>query len=307
MQQPVLVILAAGLGSRYGGLKQMDPLGPDGEIILDFSAYDAMRAGFREVVFIIKKENERDFRELIDRGIGKKLRVSYAFQSLEDLPGGYTAPAGRVKPWGTAHAVWSARAYLDRPCAVLNADDYYGPDAFVKIYHYLSLQQPADEHRLRCAMVGYVLKNTMTDNGSVARGICEASADGYLRSVVEHTRIAWENGVPCDTLETGEKLALSPDAVTSMNFWGFPAGIVQEIEREFPTFLEQVAAENPMKAEFFIPTLVDALLQQDRATVRVLTSTDRWFGVTYREDKPGVQAALRALKEQGVYPKRLWD
>ncbi len=307
MQQPILVILAAGLGSRYGGLKQMDPLGPDGEIILDFSVYDAMRAGFREVVFIIKKENEQDFREIVDRGIGKKMRVSYAFQSLEDLPEGYAVPEGRAKPWGTAHAVWSARAYLDRPFAVLNADDYYGPDAFVKIFHYLSLQQPACADRLSCAMVGYVLKNTMTDNGSVARGICEASDDGYLRSVVEHTKIAWDHGVPCDKLETGEKLALSPEAVTSMNFWGFPAGIVQEIEREFPQFLEHAAAENPMKAEFFIPTLVDSLLRRDRATVKVLTSSDRWFGVTYREDKPGVQAALRDLKEQGVYPKRLWE
>lgn len=299
--EPILVIMAAGLGSRYGGLKQMDPLGPDGEIILDFSCYDAWRAGFRKVVFIIKKENEADFRAIVERGIAKKMEVRYAFQSLDDLPAGYSIPEGRVKPWGTCHAVYAARDLIDAPFAVLNADDYYGPEAFRVIYGFL--KELDDAKPYQTAMVGYILKNTMTENGSVARGICQADDNGLLTQVVERTKIAWVDGVPHDDV-AGD---ISPEAICSMNFWGFPAALVSEIGKQFPAFLDKAAAENPLKGEFFIPTFVDGMIHKGEAVCKVLSSRDRWFGVTYHDDKPGVMEAFRQLKADGLYPRQLWD
>ena len=301
LKKPILVIMAAGLGSRYGGLKQMDPLGPDGEIILDFSCYDAMRAGFEDVIFIIKKENEADFRALVEPGIGKKMNVRYAFQDLGDLPEGFTVPEGRVKPWGTCHAVYAARDLIDAPFAVLNADDYYGPEAFKVLYDFLCTVD--DARPLRTAMVGYILKNTMTENGSVSRGICTANAEGLLTGVVERTKIAWKDGVPVDEAAG----PISADSICSMNFWGFPAAVVSEIGKDFPAFLRRAAAENPLKGEFFIPSFVDLLIHDGRASCKVLSSHDKWFGVTYHEDRPGVMEAFRQLKADGLYPKGLWD
>lgn len=301
MKKPVLVIMAAGLGSRYGGLKQMDPLGPDGEIILDFSCYDAMRAGFEDVVFIIKKENEADFRALVEPGIGRKMNIRLAFQDINDLPDGFSVPEGRSKPWGTCHAVYAARDLIDAPFAVLNADDYYGPEAFRVLYDFLCA---IDNTRpFTTAMVGYILKNTMTENGSVARGICSADANGMLTQVVERTKISWQGGVPVD-----ETAGMIPaDSICSMNFWGFPPAVVEEIGKDFPAFLQKVAVENPLKGEFFIPSFVDAMIHDGRAACKVLSSRDKWFGVTYHDDRPGVMEAFRQLKADGVYPKHLWD
>lgn len=300
MKKPILVIMAAGLGSRYGGLKQMDPLGPDGEIILDFSCYDAMRAGFEDVVFIIKKENEEDFRALVEPGIGQKMRIHLAFQDINDLPDGFSVPEGRVKPWGTCHAVYAARNLIDAPFAVLNADDYYGPEAFRVLYDFLCTID--DSRPFNTAMVGYILKNTMTENGSVARGICSADENGMLTHVVERTKISWQNGVPVD--ETAG--VISANSICSMNFWGFPPAVVSEIGRDFPAFLQRIETENPLKGEFFIPSFVDAMIRDGRASCKVLSSHDRWFGVTYHDDRPGVMEAFKQLKADGLYPKHLW-
>ena len=305
MKKPVLVIMAAGMGSRYGGLKQIDPVDEQGHIIMDFSIFDAKRAGFEKVVFIIKKENEKDFREVIGKRMAKHTEVAYVFQDLHNLPEGFSVPEGRVKPWGTAHAVLSAIDEIDGPFAVINADDYYGRHAFQTIYDYLSTHE--DDDKYRYTMVGYELQNTVTDNGHVARGICQVSADGKLEGIQERTRIEKREGKIAFTEDDGETWTYVPgETLVSMNMWGFTRSILEEIQKGFPAFLEKGLAENPMKCEYFLPTVVDNLEKAGRAEVSVLSSKDKWFGVTYKEDKPVVVEAIRKMKEDGLYPEKLW-
>lgn len=297
--------MAAGMGSRYGGLKQIDAISDQGEIILDFSLYDAMMAGFEDVVFVIKKENEEDFRALIDERAGKHLNVKYAFQDINDLPEGYSVPEGRVKPWGTGHAVMSARKVVDGPFVVINADDYYGAGAFQSIYDYLSQAEDGDKYNF--CIVGYNLEKTLTENGHVARGICTVDERGMLDDIVERTKIMRRGDEIQFTEDDGETWTSLPEGTTvSMNFWGFTNSFLKELEAGFPAFLDKALAENPLKGEYFLPAVVDKLIKEGRAEAKVLKSDDRWYGVTYKEDKPGVVAALQSMKDKGLYPEKLW-
>ncbi len=305
MKQPILVIMAAGMGSRYGGLKQIDPVDEQGHIIMDFSIYDAKRAGFEKVVFIIKKENEQDFREAIGDRIAKVMDVAYAYQDLRHIPEGFEVPQERVKPWGTAHAVLSAKDEIDGPFAVINADDYYGREAFAKIYDYLRSHE--DDDKYRYAMVGYHLENTLTENGHVARGICEVDEHDELVSVTERTRIEKRGQGAAYTEDDGMTwVSLPSNTIVSMNMWGFTAGFLGEIKKRFAAFLEKGLKENPLKCEYFLPAVVSSLLYEDRAAVAVLTTSDKWYGVTYKEDKPVVEYAVRSFKQAGFYPEKLW-
>ena len=307
MLKPVLVVMAAGMGSRYGGLKQLDPIDDNGHVILDYSVYDARRAGFETVVFVIKPEIEEDFRALVGSRIEKVMEVKYVFQRADDLPDGYTVPEGRAKPWGTAQAVLAARDVVDGPFAVINADDYYGPEGFEEIYNYL-LHHPDTPGMYEYAMVGYLLKNTVTEHGSVARGVCTETASGYLHSVVERTKIIQGDRCAQYTEDDGQSWNdLCEDDIVSMNLWGFQRSYLQEAWAGFPAFLDKALAENPLKAEYFLPAVVSGLLSQHKARVKVLRSNDRWYGVTYKEDKPGVMAALQELREKGLYPEKLWE
>ena len=306
MKKPALVILAAGMGSRYGGLKQMDPMDPMGHAIIDYSIYDAKRAGFGKVVFVIKKAIEKDFKETIGARVPEGMEVCYAYQEVDALPKGYNVPEGRVKPWGTAHAVLCAKPFINEPFAVINADDYYGVEAFKLIYDYLSTH--ADDDKYRYTMVGYHLANTVTDNGYVSRGVCETNENGELISVTERTRIEKYNGGVAYTEDDGNTWVQVPDDTTvSMNMWGFTKSILEEIKAGFPAFLDKGLQENPMKCEYFLPTVVSNLLAEDKATVSVLKSADKWYGVTYKEDKPVVVAAIQRMKDEGLYPQHLWE
>ena len=307
MNKPVLVIMAAGMGSRFGGLKQLEPIDDNGHVILDYSVYDARRAGFETVVFVIKHEIEQDFREKVGNRIAKVMDVKYVFQQMDDLPAGYTVPEGRAKPWGTAQAVLAARDVVDGPFAVINADDYYGPEGFEEIYNYL-LHHPDTPGMYEYAMVGYLLKNTVTENGSVARGVCTETASGYLHSVVERTKIIQGDRCPQYTEDDGETWNdLCEDDIVSMNLWGFQKSYLEEAWAGFPAFLDKALEENPLKAEYFLPAVVSSLLSQHKARVKVLRSNDHWYGVTYKEDKPGVMSALAELREKGLYPEKLWE
>lgn len=306
MKKPVLVIMAAGMGSRYGGLKQIDPIDKQGHIIMDFSIFDAKRAGFEKVVFIIKKENEADFKEAVGKRMEAVMEVEYVFQDLHNIPEGFEVPEGRVKPWGTAHAVLSAIDVVDGPFAVINADDYYGRDAFQKIYDFLSTTE--DDEKYRYTMVGYQLKNTVTENGHVARGVCTVDENDYLVKVEERTRIEKRGDGIAFTEDDGETWQELPiDSVVSMNMWGFSASFLKEIKAGFAAFLEEGLAKNPMKCEYYLPSVVTKLLVEDRATVTVLETTDKWYGVTYKEDKPLVMAAIQEMKEKGIYPEQVWE
>ena len=306
MNKPVLVVMAAGMGSRFGGLKQLEPIDDNGHVILDYSVYDARRAGFETVIFVIKQEHEELFREKIGDRMSKVMEVKYAFQRSDDLPEGYSVPEGRVKPWGTAQAVLAVRDLVDGPFAVVNADDYYGPEGYEEIYNYL-LHHPDTPDMYEYAMVGYLLKNTVTENGSVARGVCTETASGYLHSVVERTKIIKGDRCPMYTEDDGLTWHdLCEDDIVSMNLWGFQKSYLEEAWAGFPAFLDQALAENPLKGEYFLPTVVSNLLSQHKARVKVLRSNDKWYGVTYKEDKPGVVAALAELREKGVYPAELW-
>ena len=306
MEKPVLVVLAAGMGSRYGGLKQMDAVGGHGQSIIDYSIYDAKRAGFETVVFVIKREMEADFRQAVGDRISRGMNVRYAFQALDDLPEGYRLPPERKKPWGTTHAVMAARDVVDGPFAVINADDYYGPEAFRKIFDYISAH-PDQPGCCQYAMVGYRLGNTVTENGSVARGICQVSGEGFLEEVVERTCIEKDGANARFSTDGGASWQpLAGDTMVSMNFWGFQRSFLDEAVARFPHYLDQILAENPEKGEFFLPLLVSEMIERGRAQVQVLSSADKWFGVTYREDKPSVVAALREKTEQGLYPENLW-
>lgn len=304
MNRPVLVIMAAGMGSRYGGLKQIDPVDDKGHIIMDFSIYDARRAGFEKVIFIIKKENEDSFREAVGDRVSKYMEVVYAYQEIENIPHGYKVPEGRVKPWGTAHAVYSCKDLIDGPFAVINADDYYGREAFELIYDYLSTHE--DDDKYRYTMVGYQLGNTVTDNGHVSRGVCDMNEKGELVSIHERTRIEKHDGGIAYTEDNGETWVQVPaDTIVSMNMWGFTNSILGEIEAGFHAFLDEGLKSNPMKCEYYLPSVVSGLLEADRAAVSVLASADKWYGVTYKEDKPVVVAAIQKMKKEGLYPDGL--
>lgn len=307
MKKPVLVVMAAGMGSRYGGLKQIDPIDKDGDIIIDFSIYDAIQAGFEKIVFIIKKENEADFRAAIGDRMSKHIQVEFVFQDLHNLPEGFTVPEGRVKPWGTGHAVLSCLNEIGGPFVVINADDYYGTHAFKMAYDFL-IQAEEDSAPAQYMMVGYRLENTLTDNGYVSRGVCETDENGYLADINERTHIEKRDGGAAYTEDDGKTwTALPVDAPVSMNMWGFTGGFMKELEARFPVFLEKNIPVNPLKCEYFLPFVVDELLKEKKATVKVLTTQDKWYGVTYKEDKPVVVAAIQSLKDQGLYPQGLWD
>lgn len=305
MEKPVLVILAAGMGSRYGGLKQIDPIDGQGQKIIDFSMYDAKRAGFEKVVFIIKKENEKDFRECVGDRVSGHLEVEYVYQELDRVPEGFRIPEGRVKPWGTAHAILCCKDVLKGPFAVINSDDYYGRSAYDTLYRFLTTHQDDEKHRY--AMVGYELGNTLTENGSVARGCCVTDEKGFLKTIAERTKIVkTEDGAAYteDDGATWEPIGLNTPV--SMNMWGFSASILEELDAAVGRFFAEEVEKNPLKAECFLPIEVGRLLEQEKATVEVLSSRDKWFGVTYKEDKPFVMESIARLKAEGVYPDVLW-
>ena len=298
--KPTLLVLAAGMGSRYGGLKQIDPVGPNGEIILDYSIFDAIRAGFGKVVFVIRKDIEQEFRSLVSSRWENKIQVEYAFQQLDALPAPFTVPEGRVKPWGTGHAILSAAELINEPFAAINADDFYGKSAYALLGKVLSEDTDANTHY----MVGYPLKKTLSEFGTVARGICRTE-NGILAEVVERTKIASTgNGTACFDDGEGTVIDFTGDEIASMNFWGFKPSLFAELKTRFVTFLEKQGKE--LKSEFFIPFVVEELIAEKKAQVKVLESEDAWFGVTYREDKPAVQSNIRKLIESGVYPENIF-
>lgn len=306
MKKPILVVMAAGMGSRYGGLKQMDPIGENGEIIMDYSLFDAVQAGFEKVVFVIKKELMEDFKQVVGNKASENLEVHYAFQELSDIPGEFNIPEGRQKPWGTGHAVLAARKYIDAPFAVINADDYYGAEAFKKIYEFLSGAEDTDKKHF--AMVGYNLMNTLSEHGHVARGVCSVDSEGMLIGITERTKIENHNGCPQYTEDDGRTWESLPEnTVVSMNMWGFTESMVGALKNGFIQFLRDEVPGNPMKSEFFLPFVVNDLLHGGEADVKVLASADKWFGVTYKEDKPVVIEAVKRLTQQGVYPSPLWE
>ena len=300
MKNPELVIMAAGMGSRYGGLKQIDKVDDYGHIIIDFSIYDAIKAGFKEVTFIIKKEIEREFREVMDAHLeGKDIKVKYVYQEIDKLPDGYSVPEGRRKPWGTAHALLCCLGTVNAPFAVINADDYYGAHAFEKIYNFL--KNTNDDGKYHYAMVGYRIKNTVTEQGTVSRGVCELD-NGMLTSVTERTKI----GIRGDEIyytEDDTDYSLDPETLVSMNLWGFTPSYLEECRARFPKFLDENLTKNPEKCEFFLPSVVSELITEGKADVRVLDNEDKWYGVTYKEDKVDVVNAFRELTAKGVYPE----
>jgi len=304
MDKPVLVILAAGMGSRYGGLKQMDPVDAQGHKIIDFSIYDAHKAGFEKVVFIIKHEMEADFRELVGNPISKYMEVEYVFQDLTDVPGYFEIPEGRVKPWGTTHAIMRCQEAINGPFMVINADDYYGKDGYKLMYNFLT--ETIDDNSAY-AMVSYELGKTLTEKGSVTRGVCNVDANGNLSHVVETKGLVkTADGAAYSEDDNTELIPIGIDVPVSMNMWGFKPGLFVEFGEAMDKFFKEKVAANPLKAECLIPTEVDELIKAGRATVKVLTSTDRWFGVTYKEDKPFVMDSIKALKDAGEYPEKLW-
>ncbi|WP_053983026.1 nucleotidyltransferase family protein [Niameybacter massiliensis] len=302
MKEPILVIMAAGMGSRYGGLKQIDPITQQGEIIIDFSIFDAIRAGFKRAVLIIKGEHEQDFRDVIGNRIADFIEVQYAHQELTTLPQGYTVPEGRTKPWGTTHAIWCCKDRVDAPFVVLNADDYYGPEAFVHMYRHLCQVQEngMDEY----AMVGYILDNTLTDHGHVTRGVCKMEGE-YLSEIVERKQIERQEGV-VRYMDKGTWVDVDPNSLVSMNMWALTPAVFAQLEEDIVDFLAHEVPLDVEKSECLIPTTIGELIEKQKAKVKVYASHDTWQGVTYKEDKPQVMAALAKLKEEGKYPERLW-
>lgn len=306
-EKPTLVIMAAGMGSRYGGLKQIDPVDAEGDKIIDFSIFDSQKAGFGKVIFVIKEETREAFEESVVKRLNGKVETAFAYQKLENLPEGFSVPEGREKPWGTAQAVLAAKDLIDGSFAVINADDFYGREAYVKMADFL--KNTEDDEKYRYAMVGFILKNTLTENGYVSRGICSVSEDGCLSDVVERTQIEKDGDKAKFTEDGGNSwTALSGNEAVSMNFWGFGKSILPELEEAFKDFLAKLPeAPNPLKAECYLPSVVDSLIKKDKASAKVLESADRWFGVTYKEDKAKVREEIEKLKDAGVYPRNLWD
>ena len=301
--EPILIIMAAGMGSRYGGNKQLDQITPQGDIIMDFSLYDAYQAGFRRVCFIIKHEFEEVFKEHIENGAGKKYETHYVFQDVADMPEGFSVPEGRGKPWGTGHAVLETKDYVDAPFAVINADDYYGKEGFVKIYEFLTTKADASHN----CMVGFKIENTLSDNGTVSRGVCKAK-DGMLADIEERLKVGKEaDGSITDTLPDGTKEVIPHDAPVSMNLWGFGREYMDVLEKDFVEELANIMETNPLKGEFYIQTPINKQIADGSATYEILSSSDKWFGVTYKEDKPDVVAKFEELKADGTYPMNLWD
>ena len=304
MSKPTLVVMAAGMGSRYGGLKQIDPIDSKGNVIIDFSIYDAIKAGFKKVVFVIKHEIEADFKAIIGDRLSKVVEVEYVYQELDKLPEGYSIPEGRVKPWGTAHAILCCKDAIDGPFAVINSDDYYGPNAYKVLYNHLANIVKLDKYGI--ALVGYKLSNTLTDNGYVSRGICEVEG-GQLQKITERTHIEMDGADAKYTEDDGKTYtSLKGNSIASMNMWGFNKEFIKELSVRFPAFLDKAIKENPLKGEFFLPMVVDDMLRDGIASVDVLRTDDKWYGVTYAEDKPKVQAGIQELKDKGLYPEDLW-
>ena len=304
--KPTLLVLAAGMGSRYGGLKQLDPMGPNGEVILDYSVYDAIRAGFGKVVFIIRKDFEEAFKSQVGARFADKIEVDYAFQDINNLPEGFSVPEGRIKPWGTGHAVLACKGMLDGPFAVINADDYYGKETFRLIHDELVKEKDTGDKYGFC-MVGFKVENTLTENGTVARGVCQTNADGYLTDIVERTKIAINGDKIQFTEDDGASWTdIAYGTTVSMNCWGFSLGMMDELEARFSAFLEKGIKENPLKCEYFLPFVVDEILKEDKAEVKVLETSEKWYGVTYKEDRELVVNAVSKKVADGIYPEKLW-
>ena len=304
MTKPILVVMAAGMGSRFGRLKQIEPVGPKGEIILEYSVFDAARAGFERVIFIIKEEMKEDFSARINKRVFDLLEVSFAYQRLEDLLATGKIPAGREKPWGTGHAILAARDLIDAPFAVINADDYYGPESFQIMYEFL---QAEDNKDTGYGMCSWELANTLSEHGHVSRGVCSLSPDSYLESIKETKKIyKSEKGGRYSPDNDLSWIELAPKTPVSMNFWGLPASFLLELQHRFPTFLKEDLQANPLKAEFLLPEIIDSLIKEDKIKVKVMPVKDRWYGITYQEDKALVSAALASLTRQGMYPDSLW-
>ena len=301
MREPVFVIMAAGMGSRFGGLKQITPVDDQGHSIIDYSLYDAWKAGFRKVVFIIKHAIEEDFKNAVGTRMEQYFDVRYVFQEVDKLPEGFSVPEGRTKPWGTAHAIACAKDAIDGPFAVLNADDYYGANAIKTIYDFLKEERQPSEH----AMVGYLVRNTVTENGYVSRGVCTVE-DGLLKTVTERTHIEKRGNGAAYTEDGEHYVDLPGDTVVSMNLWGFQQELLEQFVGGFPAFSEENLPKNPLKCEYFLPSVANAQIQKGLGTVRVLPTEDVWYGVTYSEDLQSVKNAIRAMKEQKLYPEELW-
>lgn len=306
MKKTSLVIMAAGIGSRFGGgIKQLEPVGPNGEIIMDYSIYDALEAGFDKIVFIIRKDLEKDFKEIIGNRIEKIAHVEYAFQELADLPEGFFVPEGRKKPWGTGQAVLAAKNVINEPFLVINADDYYGKEGFRRIHDYMVKEMDEGGETFDMCMAGFVLSNTLSENGGVTRGVCTVDGNGYLEKVTETYNIYLDRVGLHASSNDGHAVLVKPDQVVSMNMFGLPAAFLEELGTGFPEFLANVK-EGDLKAEYLLPVIIDRCIREKKATVRVLDTPDKWFGVTYKEDKPAVVAAIRNLIRDGVYPEKLF-
>ena len=307
MNSTTLVIMAAGMGSRFGGgIKQLEPMGPNGEIIMDYSIYDAIEAGFNKVVFVTRRDLFDTFKEVIGDRISKVIPVEYAFQELDALPEGFSKPEQRTKPWGTGQAILACKDIVREPFLVINADDYYGKQAFKLIHDYLVEEHPSDKEFEFC-MAGFILGNTLSENGAVTRGVCVMDDCGHLIGVNETGGLVkTDTGAAVEDAD-GKLTAINPESYVSMNMWGFTKSILEEIKAGFPAFLDKGLQENPMKCEYFLPTVVSNLLAEDKATVSVLKSADKWYGVTYKEDKPVVVAVIQRMKDEGLYPQHLWE
>jgi UTP-glucose-1-phosphate uridylyltransferase len=298
MTKPTLLVLAAGMGSRYGGLKQIEPVGPNGETIIDFSVFDALRAGFGRLVFVIRHDIENQFKELVGSRFEKKIPVEYAFQELDQLPPGHSVPPGRAKPWGTGHAILAAAGLIREPFAVINADDFYGPNSFRILADHL--RSGTNDH----AMIGYILRNTLSDFGAVSRGICETNAGGFLKSVTEMTKIEKSGNAAKGIGADGKTTSLTGDEIVSLNLWGFTPGFFGHLREQFGAFLKVHGHEST--SEFYLPAAVNSLIASGAERCRVLKTPDSWLGVTYREDRPSVTAGIGKLITQGIYPQPLW-
>ena len=302
MEKPVLILMAAGMGSRYGGLKQMDKLDENGHVLMDYSLYDAVQAGFETAIFVIKKEMESIFEETLGSRLRKHMNVKYAYQRLDNLPDGFTIPEGRQKPWGTAHAVLSAYDLVKGPFSVINADDYYGKTAFASIYDFLAENDNPNAH----AMVGYKIENTLTENGYVSRGVCQMDKNHYLTGIIERVHIEKAPG-GAEITDDGREFFIPNGTIVSMNLWGFHHSMMEAIKDTFPNWLTENLKTNPLKAEYFLPLIPNQLLHEGKATVQILPTEEKWYGITYHEDKASVMAALKEMRNSGKYPENLWE